>query len=102
MLLVVLVDAQIVLGAFVVWSALQPNINTIHVVNGALVLGTSLVLTLRSYRTRLLASESRVSRGGTRRVTRGASPVPDALRSAGHVGMTGDRRPPAVEKGSHA
>lgn len=52
MLLVVLVAVQIMLGAFVVWSALQPIVNTIHVVNGALVLGTSLVLTLRSYRPR--------------------------------------------------
>ena len=50
MLLVVLVALQIMLGAFVVWSALQPIINTVHVVNGALVLGTSLVLTLRSYK----------------------------------------------------
>ncbi len=41
---------QITLGAFVIWSGLQPVINTAHVVNGALVLATSLVLTLRSYR----------------------------------------------------
>src|SRR6266540_4250736 len=61
MLLVVLVAAQIMLGGFVVWSALQPTVNTIHVVNGALVLGTSLVLTLRSYRSKLLAADSRVS-----------------------------------------
>ena len=30
-------------------SGLQPIINTAHVVNGALVLGTSLVLTLRGH-----------------------------------------------------
>ncbi len=42
--------SQVTLGAFVVLSALNPVINTAHVVNGALVLGTSLVLTLRSYR----------------------------------------------------
>ena len=36
--------------AFVVMSGLQPFINTLHVVNGALVLGTSLVLTLRAFR----------------------------------------------------
>jgi hypothetical protein len=35
-----------------VWSGLQPFINTAHVVNGALVLATSLVLTLRSVRYR--------------------------------------------------
>lgn len=48
-LLVFLVFTQATLGAFVVWSGLQPVINTAHVVNGALVLGTSLVLTLRSF-----------------------------------------------------
>src|SRR6185295_14579753 len=48
-LLVLLVCSQATLGAFVVWSSLQPIINTAHVVNGALVLATSLVLTLRVY-----------------------------------------------------
>ncbi len=49
-LLFLLVCSQATLGALVVMSALQPIINTAHVVNGALVLGTSLVLTLRVYR----------------------------------------------------
>ena len=49
-LLLLFVLTQVTLGAFVIWSGLQPIINTAHVVNGALVLGTSLVLTLRSYR----------------------------------------------------
>jgi cytochrome c oxidase assembly protein subunit 15 len=47
-LLVLLVVTQATLGAFVVWSRLDPFINTAHVVIGALALGTSLVLTLRS------------------------------------------------------
>jgi cytochrome c oxidase assembly protein subunit 15 len=51
-LLVLLVLCQVTLGAFVVWSGLQPVINTAHVVNGALVLATSLVVTLRSFRLR--------------------------------------------------
>ena len=51
-LLVLFVVMQITLGAFVIWSGLQPVINTAHVVNGALVLTTSLVLTLRSFRCR--------------------------------------------------
>jgi cytochrome c oxidase assembly protein subunit 15 len=51
-LLVLLVLIQIALGAYVIWSGLQPIINTAHVVNGALVLATSLVLTLRSFRCR--------------------------------------------------
>jgi cytochrome c oxidase assembly protein subunit 15 len=49
-LLVLLVMTQAMLGAFVIMSGLQPFINTLHVVNGALVLGTSLVLTLRAFR----------------------------------------------------
>jgi hypothetical protein len=44
------VCSQATLGALVVMSGLQPIINTAHVVNGALVLGTSLVLTLRTWR----------------------------------------------------
>jgi heme a synthase len=51
-LLVLFVAVQVALGAYVVWSGLQPVINTAHVVNGALVLATSLVLTLRSFRSR--------------------------------------------------
>ena len=38
-LLVLFVLTQVTLGAFVIWSGLQPLINTAHVVNGALVLG---------------------------------------------------------------
>ena len=49
-LLVVFVLTQVTLGAFVIWSGLQPFVNTAHVVNGALVLATSLVLTLRGRR----------------------------------------------------
>jgi heme a synthase len=49
-LLVVLVLLQGVLGAFVIWTGLQPIVNTLHVVNGALVLGTSVVLALRTFR----------------------------------------------------
>ena len=50
MLLVLLVCSQATLGALVILSGLQPVINTLHVVNGALVLGTSLVLTLRVHK----------------------------------------------------
>ena len=49
-LMVAFVVMQITLGAFVIWSGLQPLVNTAHVVNGALLLATSLVLTLRSRR----------------------------------------------------
>ena len=47
-LLLIFLSMQVTLGAFVVWSGLNPVINTAHVVDGALVLGTSLVLTLRA------------------------------------------------------
>lgn len=48
--LVMLVSMQITLGAFVIWSGKDAIINTAHVVNGALVLATSLLLTLRTFR----------------------------------------------------
>ncbi len=48
-LLLLCLSTQVTLGAFVVWSGKAPVINTAHVVNGALVLGTSLVLTLRAF-----------------------------------------------------
>ena len=50
LLLVMLVSMQITLGAFVIWSGKDAVINTAHVVNGALVLATSLLLTLRTFR----------------------------------------------------
>jgi heme a synthase len=50
MFLVLLVCSQATLGALVVLSGLHPVVNTAHVVNGALVLGTALVLTLRTHR----------------------------------------------------
>jgi cytochrome c oxidase assembly protein subunit 15 len=51
-LLVALVAAQLTLGALTVLSQRNPWINSFHVVVGALVLTTSLVLTLRSWRVR--------------------------------------------------
>lgn len=47
-LLLVFAALQVTLGAFVVLTRRQPVINTLHVATGALVLGTSLVLTLRT------------------------------------------------------
>jgi heme A synthase len=45
-----LVVIQVTLGALNILSQLNPWINSVHVVCGALVLTTSLVLTLRSWR----------------------------------------------------
>ncbi len=65
-LLVALVPAQITLGALTVLSQRHEVINSLHVVCGAIVLTTSLVLTLRSWRIRFalepgapVASDSR-------------------------------------------
>jgi cytochrome c oxidase assembly protein subunit 15 len=51
-LLPALVAVQLTLGALTVLSQRNPWINSAHVVGGALVLTTSLVLTLRSWRVR--------------------------------------------------
>ena len=50
LLLVVLLVCQVTLGALTVLSGKQYVINSLHVVTGAAVLATSLVLTLRAYR----------------------------------------------------
>jgi cytochrome c oxidase assembly protein subunit 15 len=51
-LLVLAVAVQVSLGALVVLSGKQPIINTLHVATGAIVLTTSLFITLRSFRVR--------------------------------------------------
>ena len=51
--LVVAVATQISLGAFVVLTGRNEVVNTLHVATGAIVLGTSLFLTLRAFRARL-------------------------------------------------
>lgn len=51
-LLVLLVATQVTLGALVVLTGKQPLVNTLHVATGALVLATSLVVTLRTFRLR--------------------------------------------------
>ena len=54
-LILFLVGAQVMLGAFTVLSKRDVWINSLHVVGGALVLTTSLVITLRSYRVKFIA-----------------------------------------------
>ncbi|HEX5473416.1 MAG TPA: COX15/CtaA family protein [Vicinamibacterales bacterium] len=70
LLLVLFLITQVTLGAFVVLSRKQPDINTAHVVNGALVFGTSLVLTLRSFRVKFAGATALSAPVGI---------VPDAL-----------------------
>ena len=57
-LLTAAVAAQITLGALTVLSGKHYIINSLHVVTGAIVLGTSLVLTLRAHRARFSTIES--------------------------------------------
>jgi cytochrome c oxidase assembly protein subunit 15 len=64
-LLVGLVAVQVTLGAFTVWSGRAVWINSFHVVCGALVLTTSLVLTLRSWRARFSAPIGRLEAAET-------------------------------------
>src|SRR5262245_25102077 len=54
LVLVVLVAVQVTLGALTVLSRRDPWINSFHVVSGAMVLTTSLVLTLRTWQSRLV------------------------------------------------
>jgi len=72
LLLLVLVTLQITLGALTVLSGKQPVINSFHVITGASVLVTSLVLTLRAHRSRFAG----LSAGST-------SSAPAFRRSAG-------------------
>jgi len=44
--------AQVTLGAYVVWTARDIYVNSLHVMTGALVLATSLVVALRAHRAR--------------------------------------------------
>jgi len=60
MALLVLLVAQITLGALTVLSTKHYMINSLHVVTGALVLGTSLVLTLRAFRNQLVSGAEAV------------------------------------------
>ena len=46
----VLLAIQLVLAGFVIWSGRNPVITTFHIWTGALMLGTSVFLSLRSYR----------------------------------------------------
>jgi cytochrome c oxidase assembly protein subunit 15 len=71
MLLVALVCVQITLGAFTVLSKRDVWINSLHVVCGALVLTTSLVLTLRTWRMKFASG----AHGDVRSVRLQADPV---------------------------
>jgi cytochrome c oxidase assembly protein subunit 15 len=64
-LLAALVAVQVTLGALTILSLRNPWINSFHVVGGALVLTTSLVLTLRSWRVRFAGDTVRLKADAT-------------------------------------
>jgi cytochrome c oxidase assembly protein subunit 15 len=49
LIMLLLLCAQLALGAITVWTAKSVIVTTAHVANGALILGISLLLTLRAY-----------------------------------------------------
>jgi cytochrome c oxidase assembly protein subunit 15 len=59
-LIVLLVGTQVTLGALTVVTELNVWINSVHLVCGALVLATSIVITLRSWRVKFGESEIRL------------------------------------------
>ena len=64
---------QILLGGLIIWTQKDVAINTAHVITGALVLATSLILTLRSYRARfgdVVVSRSRARNSLSRELDR--------------------------------
>jgi len=81
-LIVALVALQVTLGALTVLSRRDPLINSLHVVCGALVLTTSLVITLRSWRDSFAATVVRLKPDTTE---------DRAVSSIGGVGLQ-DRR----------
>jgi len=108
LLLAALVVVQITLGALTVLSRRDVWINSVHVVCGALVLTTSLVLTLRTWRVKFAPYAVRLKPDAiTARVTRTAPfvgrvrlpPSPrlrrtaEALAEAGQPDDTADARP---------
>ncbi len=78
LLLMLLVLIQIVLGASTVVSGLQPFINSVHVVCGALVLITSLLITLRSWAVRFDTPEIRAQRSQRTQSNHSLSPANSA------------------------
>lgn len=88
LLLTALVAVQVALGALTVLSRRNVAINSAHVVCGALVLTTSLVLTFRSWRVKF---------EGVRGIRRSPSPEASANRRSLGVGGQPDYRQVAAE-----
>ena len=84
-LLLGLLVLQITLGALTVLGNKPFIINSLHVVNGALVLVTSLVLTLRAHRSRFVDAGSPARGSACDDAARTFSPDEDRRATAGEV-----------------
>jgi len=80
LLIVLFVIIQVTLGALTVLTRRQPWINSFHVVGGALVLTTSLVITLRSWRVRFDRTGSAVAHT---QLSSARKPAPPAIAPGG-------------------
>jgi cytochrome c oxidase assembly protein subunit 15 len=67
-LLVALVAAQFTLGIFVIWKLRPPVLTTAHVVNGAALLATTVLLAVRAGRAQVVRDETSPSVGPTAEV----------------------------------
>jgi cytochrome c oxidase assembly protein subunit 15 len=81
-LLLALIAVQITLGGLTVLTQRDVAINSLHVVCGALVLTTSLVLTLRTWRVRFAVGRVPLQADSPRQPERGLQP--DLALHAGH------------------
>jgi cytochrome c oxidase assembly protein subunit 15 len=81
MLLLILLAVQITLGALTVLSGKHYIVNSLHVVTGASVLATSLVLTLRAHRSRFGAPSRDRSLGSTERGAAYSARIPTSSRT---------------------
>ena len=78
LLLMLVLFAQLALGAWTVWSGKQVVINTAHVANGALLLVTAVVLALKTHRARFPDAPSMTTTGP------GGSLLPDMAGLSSH------------------
>ena len=86
MLLGILILAQFTLGMFVIWHVRPPLVTTLHVVNGAAVLATCVLLTVRASRARGCNAPSQESARGALAAkathSRGEAPQPPSCDGA--------------------
>jgi cytochrome c oxidase assembly protein subunit 15 len=85
LLLLLLVAAQVTLGALTVLSRRDPWINSVHVVCGAMVLTTSLVLTLRTWRVRFAGVQPQRAPSTERQVLAAVSASSAVRRDGAHA-----------------